>query len=65
MRKSVFTIALLLGLQASQTVGAQNEQVTLRVQNAVRPLVEKWVTEYTKTNHDATFQIVSGKETNT
>ena len=65
MRKSVFTIALLLGLQASQTVGAQNEQVTLRVQNAVRPLVEKWVTEYTKTNHDATFQIVSGKATNT
>lgn len=65
MRKSVFTIALLLGLQVSQPAGAQNEQVTLRVQNAVRPLVEKWVAEYTKTNHDATFQIVSGKATNT
>lgn len=36
MKKSIFTIALLLGLQVSQTVGAQNEQVTLRVQNAVR-----------------------------
>ena len=45
MKKSIFTIALLLGLQVSQTVGAQNEQVTLRVQNAVRPLVEKWVAE--------------------
>ena len=65
MRKSVFTIALLLGLQVSLTAGAQNEQVTLRVQNAVRPLVEKWVAEYTKTNHNTAFQIVSGKATNT
>ena len=65
MKKSIFTIALLLGLQVSQTVGAQNEQVTLRVQNAVRPLVEKWVAEYQKTNHNTTFQIVSGKPTNT
>ena len=65
MKKSVFTIALLLGLQVSQSAGAQNEQVTLRVQNAVRPLVERWVTEYQKINHDAAFQIVSGKQTNT
>ena len=65
MKKSIFTIALLLGLQVSQTVGAQNEQVTLRVQNAVRPLVEKWVAEYQKTNHNTAFQIVSGKPTNT
>ncbi|MBQ8713895.1 MAG: hypothetical protein IJ552_01665 [Prevotella sp.] len=63
MRKSVFTIALLLGLQVSLTAGAQNEQVTLRVQNSVRPLVEKWVAEYTKTNHNTAFQIVSGKAT--
>ncbi|MBP3777061.1 MAG: hypothetical protein J6I37_08750 [Prevotella sp.] len=65
MRKSVFTIALLLGLQVSQSAGAQNEQVTLRVQHSVRPLVEKWVAEYTKTNHNTAFQIVSGKATNT
>lgn len=65
MRKSVFTIALLLGLQVSQSAGAQNEQVTLRVQHSVRPLVEKWVAEYTKINHDAAFQIVTGKATNT
>ena len=65
MKKSVFTIALLLGLQVSLTIGAQNEQVTLRVQNAVRPLVEKWVAEYQKTNHNIAFQIVSGKATNT
>jgi len=65
MRKSVFTIALLLGLQVSQSAGAQNEQVTLRVQHSVRPLVEKWVAEYTKINHDAAFRIVTGKATNT
>ena len=65
MKKSVFTIALLLGLQVSLTAGAQNEKVTLRVQNAVRPLVEIWVAEYTKTNHNTAFQIVSGKATNT
>ncbi len=65
MKKSVFTIALLLGLQVSQSAGAQNEQVTLRVQNAVRPLVERWVAEYQKINHDAAFQIVSGKQNNT
>ena len=65
MRKSVFTIALLLGLQVSQSAGAQNEQVTLRVQHSVRPLVEKWVAEYTKINHDAAFLIVTGKATNT
>ena len=60
MRKSVFTIALTLGL-VSLTAGAQNEQVTLRVQNSVRPLVEKWVAEYNKTNNNVAFQIVSGK----
>jgi hypothetical protein len=65
MRKSVFTIALLLGLQVSQSAGAQNEQVTLRVQHSVRPLVEKWVAEYTKINHDAAFRIATGKATNT
>lgn len=46
MKKLVYTIALLWGLQVSQTVQAQNEQVTLHVPNFVRPLVEKWVAEY-------------------
>lgn len=64
MKKSVFTVALLLGLQVSLTTKAQNESITLRVQNSVRPLVEKWVTEYTKINNDVTFQIVSGKVEN-
>lgn len=61
MKKSVFTIALLLGLQVSLTAEAQNAKITLHVQNSVRPLVEKWTTEYSKTNSDIAFQIVTGK----
>ena len=61
MKKSVFTIALLLGLQVSQTAVAQNQRITLRVQNSVRPLVERLIEEYTKSNKDVAFQFVSGK----
>ncbi|MBQ9229754.1 MAG: hypothetical protein IJ190_01090 [Prevotella sp.] len=61
MKRSVFTIALLIALQVSQIAVAQNEKVTLHVQNSVRPLVEKWVAEYSKTNDNVTFQIVAGK----
>lgn len=64
MRKPVYTIALFLGLLVSQTAQAQNEQVTLYVPNFVRPLVEKWVTEYQKTNTQVDFQFVSGKSQN-
>lgn len=61
MKKIVYTIALLWGLQVSQTAQAQNEQVTLHVPNFVRPLVEKWVAEYQKTNTQVDFQFKSGK----
>lgn len=62
MRKSAFTIALLLGLQLSlNAVAQQTEQVALRVPNFVRPLVEKWVAEYQKINTNVDFQFVSGK----
>ena len=64
MRRSVFTIALLLGLQVSLTATAQNEKVILRVQNSVRPLVEKWIAEYSKTNNNVAFQIATGKAQN-
>ena len=60
MKKLVYTIALLWGLQVSQTVQAQNEQVTLHVPNFVRPLVEKWVAEYQKTNTQVDFQFNRG-----
>lgn len=65
MRKSVYTIALLMALQISLTVDAQNTQVTLHVQNSVRQLAEKWVADYTQDNPNIAFQIVSGKTDNT
>lgn len=69
MKKSLITIALLLGLQLSLTASAQdNERITLSVPDFVRPLVEKWAAEYQKTaestNHNNTpidFQFISGK----
>ena len=61
MKNLIFTITLLLGLQLSLSAGAQNEKVTLRVPNFVRPLVEKWIAEYQKTNTQVDFQFVSGK----
>lgn len=60
MKTRVFQIALLLGLQLSLSASAQTEKVTLRVPNFARPLVEKWVTEYQKTNTGVDFQF-SGK----
>ena len=62
MKKSVFTIALLLGLQFSLSAVAEDKtKVGLRVPNFARPLVEKWVAEYRKTNTDVDFLFVSGK----
>ena len=61
MKKSVFTTALLFSLLISLTSKAQNQTVTLRVPNFVRPLAEKWVAEYHKTNAEIDFQFVSGK----
>ena len=62
MKKAVFTIALILGLQLSLTAVAQNNDlIALRVPHFVRPLVEKWVTEYQKSNINVDFKFVSGK----
>ena len=61
MRRLVFISALIIGLQASITTFAQNNTVTLKVPNFVRPLVEKCITEYKKTDGTTDFQFVSGK----
>ena len=61
MKKLVFTTVLLFSLLISLTSKAQNQTVTLRVPNFVRPLAEKWVAEYHKTNAEIDFQFVSGK----
>ncbi|MBO7497339.1 MAG: hypothetical protein J6T98_12390 [Salinivirgaceae bacterium] len=59
MKKIIYTIAIVLGLQGS--VQAQNQQVTLHVPNSVKPLVEKLVAEYNKTNAEVDFLFKAGK----
>lgn len=57
----VFAVTLFVGLLFSQDISAQQKNtVTLRVPNFVRPLVEKWISEYQKTNSKVDFQFVSG-----
>lgn len=66
MKKLVLTIALLSGLQLSLTANAQEtNQVTLHVPGFARALVEKWVSEYQKTNQTAEFRFKAGKAQNT
>ena len=61
MKKSVFQIALFVGLQLSLTANAQTEKISLRIPNFARPLVEKWANDYKKNNHNIDFQFTTGK----
>ncbi len=61
MKKSVFQIALFVGLQLSLTASAQTEKISLRIPNFARPLVEKWANDYKKNNHNIDFQFTTGK----
>lgn len=61
MKKSVFQIALFVGLQLSLTASAQTEKISLRIPNFARPLVEKWANDYKKANHNIDFQFTIGK----
>lgn len=62
MKKSVFTIAMLIGLLASQSTTAQeSEMIALRVPNFAKALVEKWVSEYQQSHQGVDFQFVAGK----
>lgn len=61
MKKTVFQIALFVGLQLSLTASAQTEKISLRIPNFARPLVEKWANDYKKNNHNIDFQFTTGK----
>ena len=61
MKKTVFQIALFVGLQLSLTASAQTEKISLRIPNFARPLVEKWANDYKKANHNIDFQFTTGK----
>ena len=69
MKKTAFTIALVLSLGLgsawaegnSNSTNETNSSVrTIKSPRFVRPLVEKWIEEYAKTEPGVTFQLVKG-----
>ena len=69
MKKILFTIALVLSLGLSNawaegngnSTNETNSSVrTIKSPRFVRPLVEKWIEEYAKTEPGVTFQLVKG-----
>ena len=73
MKKIAFTIALILSLGLNSKVWAEGNKVngtnnttnttvkTIKVPRFARPLVEKWIKEYAKTQPDVEFQIAKGQ----
>ena len=69
MKKTAFTIALVLSLGLSNAWAEGNGNSTNETNSSVRtiksprfarPLVEKWIEEYAKTEPGVTFQLVKG-----
>ena len=73
MKKIAFTIALILSLGLNSKVWAEGNKVngtnnttnttvkTIKVPRFARPLVEKWIKEYAKTQPGVEFQIAKGQ----
>ena len=67
MKKIIFTLAIFLGFGLSSVEakgnGANNSESNVRTIKSprfARPLIEKWIEEYAKTEPGVTFQIVKG-----
>ena len=65
MKKLALTIAVLLSINVSNIWAEQNSTNASSVRYVkaprfARPLVEKWITEYAKTQSDVKFQIAQG-----
>lgn len=67
MKKIIFTLAIFLGFGLSSVEakgnGANNSENNVRTIKSprfARPLIEKWIEEYAKTESGVTFQIVKG-----
>ncbi len=67
MKKIIFTLAIFLGFGLSSVEakgnGANNSENNVRTIKSprfARPLIEKWIEEYAKTEPGVTFQIVKG-----
>lgn len=63
MKEIKYIIAAFLLLQVS-TVQAQKETVSIKAPGFVRPLVERWIAEYQKTNSSLDFSFSQGKQDN-
>ena len=63
MKKTVYLIALILGLQLTNAASAQNvETISLRVPDFAHALVENLAQEYSRTHNGVEFRFVSAKE---
>ena len=62
MKKTIYLITLILGLQLSNVANAQEvETISLRVPDFARPLVENLTKEYQKHHSQVEFKFVSAK----
>jgi hypothetical protein len=62
MKKTVYLIALILGLQFSLVANAQqSETISLRIPEFARPLVEKWTHDYLQHHTNVNFEFIKGK----
>ena len=63
MKKTVYLIALILGLQLTNAASAQDvETISLRVPDFAHALVENLAQEYSRTHNGVEFRFVSAKE---
>ena len=63
MKKTVYLIALILGLQLTNAASAQNvETISLRVPDFAHALVENLAQEYSRSHNGVEFRFVSAKE---
>ena len=67
MKKIIFTLAIFLGLglnntwaKGNGTQNSENNVRTIKSPRFARPLIEKWIEEYEKTESGVTFQIAKG-----
>ncbi len=63
MKKTVYLIALILGLQLTNAASAQDvETISLRVPDFAHALVENLAQEYSRTHNGVEFRFISAKE---
>lgn len=62
MKKKLYTLFIIIAAALSFCLTAEAQtQVTIRVANYARPLVERWIEEYGKTHSDISLSIAKNK----